>query len=696
MSSAHGFLVALTIVLCIAAVTTVIFQRLRQPVVLGYILAGLLIGPHVPFPIVADPDIVSALSEVGVILLMFGLGLEFDLSKLLRAAPTAGVTAVLQCSLMMWLGFLAAQLLGWTLMESIFAGAVISVSSTTIIAKAFDEQGIFGELRQFVVAILIVEDLIAVLLMAILTGVSTGSGLSASELAVTVGRLASFLVGLVVVGLLVVPRLMRAIVKVGRPETIVIASVGICLGTALLAQAFGYSVALGAFIGGVLVAESGRAHQIETLVMPVRDLFAAVFFVAVGLMIDPAQVVEHWVAVLVFTALVVVGKVTSVSLGAFLTGKEPRMAIASGMSLAQIGEFSFIIAGLGLTLGVIGPYVYPVAVSVSALTTLFTPALIRRSQRFAAFVDRKLPKRLQTFVTLYGSWIERLRASRPGSLSVMRRFVGRLALDVAVIAGILIATSVSFDTLISALIEHAGLARSSARLAVVIVAGLLVLPFCISVLWTTHRAARLLAEAAVSPPTEGQVDLGRQPRLVMQAVLRFAGVTICGSTLIALTQPFLPGHTAVTALVVAIAVLAIVFWRTLRGLHGHVRAAAEAVIEVLRAQRGGPEAEQPAADPLEETRRLFPGIGAPIRYQLPDGSPAVGRSLADLELRSATGATVLAIVRGQEGIAIPDAHAPLEAGDVLALAGSDEALEAAIELLQSPDQRPPPGPLVQS
>jgi CPA2 family monovalent cation:H+ antiporter-2 len=685
MSSAHEFLVALTIVLCVAGVTTIVFQRLRQPVVLGYILAGLIIGPHLPVPIVADPDVVNALSELGVILLMFGLGLEFDLDKLFRAAPTAGLTAVLQCSLMMWLGFFAARLLGWTPMESLFAGALISVSSTTIIAKAFDEQGIGGELRELVVAILIIEDLIAVLLMAILTGVSTGRGLSASELAVTLGQLASFLIGLVVVGLLVVPRLMRAVVRLGRPETIVIASVGICFGGALLAQRFGYSVALGAFVAGMLVAESGRVHHIAPLVQPVRDIFAAVFFVAVGMLIDPDQLAAHWSAVVVFAALVVVGKLAGVSFGAFMSGKGTKTSIAAGMSLAQIGEFSFIIAGLGLSLDVIGPHVYPVAVSVSAVTTLLTPALIRRSQRFASFVDRKLPKPLQTFVALYDGWIEKLRSSRTESKSRLRRFARRLALDTGVIATVLIATSVSFDSLVRLLTEEVGITRFAAHLAIVSAAGLLVLPFCVSVLYTTRRFGQLLGETAVPRAAEGQLDLGRQPRKAIVAAVQLVGVLICGSALIAITQPFLPGNTAVIVFLLALAVLAIVFWRTATGLQGHVRAAAQAVLEVLAAQRGA-KSEPRAADPLEETRRLFPGLGAPVRYELSPSSPAVGRSLADLELRSVTGATVLAILRGNQGMAVPDAHAPLQAGDVLALAGTDEAIAAAIRLLDGSEQ----------
>jgi CPA2 family monovalent cation:H+ antiporter-2 len=681
-NSAHEFLTALTIVLGVAGVTTVVFQRLKQPVVLGYILAGLVIGPHVPIPLVASPWVVHTLSELGVILLMFGLGLEFSLAKLFRAAPTAGITAILQCSLMIWLGYVATQLLGWSSMESIYAGAAIAISSTTIIAKAFDEQGITGSLREFVVAVLIVEDLVAVLLIAILTGVSTGAGVSAAELGETIARLAGFLIGLVALGLLVVPRAMRAVVSLGRAETTVVVAIAICFGCSLLASEFGYSVAMGAFVAGMLVAESGKAAAIEPLVHPVRDIFAAVFFVAVGMLIEPAQVAEHWLAIVVLTVLVVAGKIAGVSFGAFMTGKGTRMSVATGMSLAQIGEFSFIIAGVGLSLGAIGTHVYPVAVAVSAITTLLTPALIRRSDRFASFVDRKLPKRLQTFVALYESWLDKLRTSRGESRSRFRHFTRTLFLDVFAIASALIALSMTFDAAVKLLQRQLDLGRSVARVAVVVAGGAIVLPFCVSVLRTTQRFARLIGEVAMPRTEDDRVDLGRQPRVVLEAAVRLVGILIVGSALIAITQPFLPGYTAVIVLLIAVVVLAIWFWRTAAGLHGHVRAAAQAVIEALAAQSSAREApETSAVDPLEQARSLFPGLGAPVRFELPADSPAVGRSLAQLELRAATGATVLAIVRGGAGIAVPDAHDPLRAGDILAIAGTGEAIAAAIALL---------------
>jgi CPA2 family monovalent cation:H+ antiporter-2 len=677
MHGAQEFLTALTIVLGVAAVTTFLFHRLRQPVVLGYVLAGLIIGPHVPIPLIASPDIVRTLSELGVILLMFGLGLEFSLGKLFRAAPTAGVTGLIQCSVMVLVGYATGQLLGWTVMESLFTGALIAISSTTIIAKAFDEQRVQGRLRELVFAILIVEDLIAVLLMALLTGLSSTSGLSASDMGITVLELVGFLVGLIVVGLLVIPRAMRVIVRTGRSEMIVIAAVAVCFGVSLLAHELGYSVALGAFIAGMLVAESGEARVIEPLVHPVRDIFAAVFFVSVGMMLDPSVLVDHWVAVLVLTVVVIAGKISSVALGAFLVGSGTRTSVAAGFSLAQIGEFSFIIAGLGLTLGAVGDFLYPIAVAVSAITTLTTPLLIRIAGPASNLVDRKLPAPLQTFATFYESWIERLR-SRKGPRSAARKLVGTLLVELVAVAAIVIALALAFDDLVAFLGERIAIDAPSARIGIAIVGGSIVLPFCIGILGATRRLAAHLAETVV-PDAGPSLDLGRPPRRMLIAALRLLGLAAAGLPLVAITQPFLPRYSGIAVLVLALGVLAFAFWRTASDLHGHVRAASHVILEKLAAQASADSGSH--ADPL------LPGLGAWERVVVPATSPAVGRSLAELQLRGTTGATVLAIGRRDGGVAVPDAHEPLRAGDVLAVTGTGEAIEAAIGVLDPPVTR---------
>lgn len=688
MHGAHEFLKALTLVLCVAAVTTVLFQRLRQPVVLGYIIAGLMVGPYVAFPVFADPGTVQTLSELGVILLMFSLGLEFSLRKLFSVGFTAGLTAIIQCSIMVLLGFAVGQAFGWTPRESIFAGAIIAISSTTIIAKAFDEQGIRGRLRELVVGVLIVEDLIAVLLMATLTAISTGAGLSAGALALTTGRLVAFLVGLVVVGLLIVPRAMRAVVRLNRPETTLVASVGICFAVALLAQSFGYSVALGAFIAGSLVAESGEEKVVEHLVLPVKDMFAAIFFVSVGMLIDPALLLKHWPAIAVLTVVVIVGKIVSVALGAFFTGNGTRTSVQAGLSLAQIGEFSFIIAGLGLSLKATGEFLYPIAVAVSAITTLTTPMLIRVSGPAANYVDRKLPKPLQTFVTLYGSWLEGLRvAPRQQTLGAsVRRLIGLMLLDMALLVGLVIGTSLSIEK-ISAFIEaQTGVGGSLAETLVAVGAFILALPFLVGVVSIARRLAGTLAAVVLPHRPQGKTDLAAAPRRALMMTLQVVFVLLVGVPAVAITQPFLRGFAGPLIMLLLLGALGVAFWRSATNLQGHVRAGAQVIVSALAAQS---HSKDPAAEPhtLEHVQGLLPGLGEPTPVRLEATSPAVGRTLAQLNLRGLTGATVLAIQRGEEGISFPTAQEALQPGDVLALAGTHEAVEAARGLL-SP--APPP------
>jgi len=384
----HAFLTALAVVLCVAAVTTVLFQWLHQPVVVGYVLAGLIVGPHVPIPLVADQHIVQTLSELGVVLLMFSIGLEFNLGRLAELGPSSGVTAIIQCSVMMVLGFVVAYALGWTVLESVFTGAIVAISSTTIIVKAFDEQRIRGKPRDLVVGVLIVEDIVAIVLMAVLTIVVSENGLSVRAVAHSLGRLVVFLLVLLGVGRLTVPPAIRAVTRLHRPETTLIASIGVCFALSLLALKLGYSAALGAFVAGSLVAESGEERRIDRLVAPVRDMFAAIFFVSVGMLMDPVLIRTHFAAIAVLTAVVIVGKIVSVSIGAYVAGSEPGGAVRAGMSLAQIGELSFVIAGLGLSVGATRSFLYPVAVAVSLITTLTTPWLIRASGPVGGWVDR--------------------------------------------------------------------------------------------------------------------------------------------------------------------------------------------------------------------------------------------------------------------------------------------------------------------
>ena len=686
MHDAHSFLQNLALVFCVAALTTVVFHRLRQPVVFGYLLAGMIVGPHLPVPLVADEDMVKTLSELGVILLMFSLGLEFRLRRVVAIAGTSGLAAISETSIMLGLGFVVAQALGWTIIESVFTGAMVAISSTTIVAKAFEELKVTDRVREIVFGILVVEDLIAILLVAMLTAVAAGGGMSAGVLAGTSLRLATFLAVLIGVGALVVPRLVRVVTRTESRDMTLVASVGICFAAALAALSFGYSVALGAFIAGSLVAESGEAARIERLIEPVRDLFLAIFFVSVGMLIDPATLLSHWGAVLTMVVVVVVGKFVAVTVGAFFTGGGLRSSVQAGMSLGQIGEFSFIIAAIGTSSGVIRPHLYPIAIAASAITTLTTPWLIRGAQPLALWLDRSLPKPVQTFVALYGSWIENLRASGSGTggRARTRRFVRLLILDAVVLTFLILGTTLEMDRFIAVL--GSLLAWPEWLVRSVVIGGALVAatPLVVGLVRLSWRLAFALAVRALPATDAGRVDFARAPRTALVATLQMAILLAILAPITAIAQPFFRGTPTIVVLLIAAAILAIAFWRAARDLHGHARAGAEVIAAILSQQMDGVSSSEQLSRTMERASATLPGLGDPTAFILDPLSASVGKTLSEVNLRGLTGATVLAIFRrgGDTPRAIvPSAREPLHAGDVLTMAGTHEAVAAAREIL---------------
>jgi len=687
MFDAHDFLTNLALVLCVAALTSLVFQRLRQPVVFGYLVAGMIIGPHIPVPLVADQAMVRTLAELGVILLMFSIGLEFSMRRLLQVGGPAGIAAITETSVMMGLGYLAGRLLGLTALESVFLAAIVAISSTTIIVKAFAEQGIRGRLADIVLGILIVEDLIAILLIAILTAVGEGEGLSTREVVGTTLRLALFLAGLIGVGLLIVPRLIRAAVRSERAETILVSSVGVCFAASLLALSLGYSVALGAFIAGALVAESGQEKKVEPLVAPVRDLFVAVFFVAVGMQLDPSMILEYWWMVGALVLVVIAGKVLAVSGGVFFAGEGLRTAVQSGMSLAQIGEFSFIIASIGLASESTRAFLYPVAVAVSAITTLTTPVLIRSARRVAARVDAGLPGRLQTFVALYGSWIESLRATpqRSGGRSRTRRLVRVIAIDTMLLAVLFIGLSVEFPRLVRWFDGTVGLSLTAARATVLLTAAALGAPLVIALVRTTHLLGLWLAVQALPAPEGRKVDMARAPRRALEVTLQFALLFAVVALLMAVTQPFAPRIPGIAVILAAGFVLLSAIWRSAKNLQGHAVAGGEVIVAALARRM----AEGNADDAMKRMQAMLPGLGEPVAMTVSEGSTAAGRTLRELDMRGATGATVLALLRGEEHHVSPRGDTKLQQGDVIAVAGTHEAVDS-VRAMVAPSSEPSP------
>ena len=675
----QAFLRDLALVLCVAAVTSVLFQRLRLPAVPGYIVAGLVVGPHVPVPLVADVGTVQTLAQLGVVLLMFSIGLEFSLRRLLRIGPRVGLVVLLEIGLLLAAGSLVGQLFGWSPAVSGLAGAIIAISSTMVAANVFSELRVEGPLRELVLSIAVVEDLAAILLIAGATALATSGEVSGAELARTLGRLLAFLAGALALGLLVVPPSMRAVARLRRPETTLVASVGLCFAAALLALSAGYSVALGAFLAGSLIYESGAGRSVEQLVRPLRDMFGAIFFVSIGMLLDPAIALGSWPVILTLVAVLVIGKTLGVTVGAFLTGHGTRLSLRAGMSVAQTGEFGFIIAGIGVGLGGPATTLPHVAAAVSVITAFASPWLVRASEPLALYVDRRLPRSLQTFASLYGSWVELVRAAprRGTPWTPVRRAARLVLLDAVLLAGLVIGASVNLPRLLAALGDQ-GVSPASGRWLVIAAAAACAAPFAIGMVRSSRRLGNALADLALPSRGADAMDPADAPRRAFVVTLQIAIVMMVGIPLVAVTQPFLPRYQGVVIVLAALAILGWLFWRTATNLQGHMRAGAEMMAEALGPRHRGSEAVT-----LEHVQQLLPGLGTLVPVRVVAGSAAAGLTLAELNLRGRTGATAVALARGggDEPMVFPTAKTLLREGDLLALSGSHDAIEEATRLL---------------
>ena len=660
-------------VLCVAAVTTIIFQKIRQPVVVGYLIAGMIVGPHLPIPLLADFDRIHTLSELGVILLMFALGLEFSVRKLIRLGPTSGFITAVQVGFMIWLGYVCGRALGWTPLESIFTGAILSISSTTIVAKAYQETPVSDRLRELVFGVLLAEDLTAVVELAILTTLASGATVSASLLTVTMARLILFLVAFVGTGLIVVPPVIRFIVRMGRPETTLVAAVGLCFAFAILAEHAGYSVALGAFLAGSLVAESGEAKQIEHLVEPLRDIFGAVFFVSVGMMIDPQLIAEHWQALIVLTAAVLGGKIIGVTFASILSGVGTKTSIEAGMSLSQIGEFSFIIAGAGLKTGATRDFLYTLAVAVSAVTTFLTPYMIRGSIPVAEFLSARMPRPLKVLEALYDSWFERIRDAGQSTRDAnsIGWPIAAIVSSAIVIAGILIFNELdplNVTTTVSSM-EH--LTYFSAGLFVDAFALLLCAAPAAGMYFASRRLATALASRAFADlAPHGAPAVGALIELLQITILLVAAVP-----LLAIVQPFMEPVEGIGIIVITIGLLIIVVGRSARQMQGQIRNATRLMRFALRGAQTGADGAQSYE---------VPGIGMITPVSLHADSEGIGKRLAELDLHTNSGAVVVAIGRGDSEVVVPTGDEVLRPGDILELAGSSDAVAAARRMIERP------------
>ncbi|HFL2185237.1 TPA: cation:proton antiporter [Pseudomonas putida] len=580
---AISFIQDLAVIMMVAGVVTIVFHRLKQPVVLGYIVAGFIIGPHTPpFGLIHDEETIKILAELGVIFLMFCLGLEFSLRKLFKVGATAFIAAFLEIVLMIWIGFEIGRWFGWSTMDSLFLGAILAISSTTIIVKALNDLKMKNErFAQLIFGVLIVEDILGIGIIALLSGIAVSGSVSSGEVFSTVGKLSLFMIVALVIGILLVPRLLAYVAKFESNEMLLITVLGLCFGFCLLVVKLEYSMVLGAFLIGAIMAESRQLLKIERLIEPVRDLFSAIFFVAIGLMIDPQVLVDYAWPIVVITLAVVLGKMLSCGMGAFIAGNDGRTSLRVGMGLSQIGEFSFIIAALGMTLQVTSDFLYPVAVAVSAITTLLTPYLIRAADPLSQKLANVVPSRLARVLSLYGEWLRNIQPQ--GESAMLAAMIRRILLQVGVNLALVIAIFFSggyFAGRIGNWLSEWVSDVSQQKAMIWGAALLLSLPFLIAAYRKLKALSMLLAEMGVKPEMAGRHT--QRVRRVIAEVIPLLSLLVIFLLLSALSASILPTSELLLVIAVVAAVVVALLWRWFIRVHTRMQIA---LLETLENSR---------------------------------------------------------------------------------------------------------------
>lgn len=641
----------LALILIAGAITTLIFKKLKQPLVLGYIIAGLLVGPHIAVvPTVVDTDNINVLAEIGVIFLLFSLGLEFSFKKLVRVGGTASITAIVEIIGMLLVGYAAGSLMGWSLMDCVFLGGILSVSSTTIIIRAFEELGVKSQqFAKIVFGVLIVEDLVAILLLVLLSTLAVSRQFAGSEMLFSVLKLLFFLSLWFISGIFILPTFLRKARKLLNEEMLLIISLALCLGMVVLATQAGFSPALGAFVMGSILAETTVAERIEHLVKPVKDLFATVFFISVGILIDPATIINHGWPVLIITVLTIGGKLVSTSLGAILSGQPLKQSIQAGMSLAQIGEFSFIIATLGVTLKVTSDFLYPIAVAVSAITTFTTPYLIRFSEPFYNFLNRVLPARLINALNKYSSGTQSIQAESDWK-AVLKSYLSIILTNLVIVVAIILL----FSTFVAPFVQSKIASPTVANILILIISLAAIAPF----LW---------AMMAKRPDSFAYANLwldkkyNRGP-LVMIEVLR----NVLAVLLLALLVDRL--FSGIVAILVAIPVIIIVLFVFSKRVQSFYSRIEKRFLNNLNER----ESEEAVAEVPKAS--LSPWDAHLADFEISPHANYVGKTLEELSWRETFGINIAYIERGGKMIYAPQRYEKIYPFDTIGVIGTDQQL----------------------
>ena len=671
MSHLPTLIADLALILISASIITLLFKWLKQPLVLGYIVAGLLAGPYVHiFPTVGDIANINIWAEIGVVFLLFALGLEFSFKKLINVGSTAFITATTEVISMLLIGYMVGYLLGWGTMNSIFLGGMLSMSSTTIIIKAFDDLGLRSQrFTGIVFGTLVVEDLIAILMMVLLSTMAVSKDFVGEELLVSVLKVVFFLILWFLIGIFILPAFLKKAKKLMNNETLLIVSLGLCLGMVVLATYTGFSAALGAFIMGSILAETIEAEHIEHIIQPVKDLFGAIFFVSVGMLVNPAVLVEYAWPVIIITLVTIIGKAIFSSLGVLLSGESLNISIKSGFSLAQIGEFAFIIAGLGVSLKVLDPFISPIIVAVSVITTFTTPYFIRLANPFAEWLYKVLPPKVQEMLARYASGKKTVNHDSDWK-KLLKNIVGRVIIYSVLLTAIWL---LSVKTLYPAVSELFTPVTIWVNLAMCLVTLVLMTPFLWALISNKYNSSAIFLKLW----EDESYNHGRLVALVLFRV----SVAIFFISAVVISYFHLNIGIGV---VIAVAVVALILilredLTQYSRLETHFLTNLNLREEV--AKKHHPLKTSFNSEFNNKDIELTSVVVSPYsRY--------IGKSLGELSFRQEFGVNVVAIVRGDLKIYIPKSSERIYPQDKLAVVGTDGQLQKFRDEIESPQGVP--------
>jgi len=658
MESLAPLIADLALILICAGVMTLIFKKLKQPLVLGYIVAGFIASPHFALtPSVIDTASIHVWSDIGVIFLLFALGLEFSFKKIMKAGGPAIITTLTIIFGMIILGYLVGTAFGWSKMDALFLGGMICMSSTTIIYKAFEDLGLSKKnFAGLVMSVLILEDILAVVLMVVLSTVAVSSNFEGGELVMSLLKLFFFLVLWLVVGLYLIPVILRKTRKLMNDETLLVAALGLCFMMVVVAAKTGFSAAFGAFIMGSILAETLEAEHIERLVKPVKDLFGAIFFVSVGMMVDPAMIAQYWLPILIITLTVVLGQPLFAIIGVLLSGQSLKTAFQSGFSLSQIGEFSFIIATLGVSLGVTGDFLYPIVVAVSVVTIFLTPYVIRLAEPAYGVVSKILPQKVLTFLEDYA----RATDSNTSKDSVRKEYFKEVSQMVLINGIVAVAVCiVGFGVLQPLAVKWIPGIWGNIVTGVILL--IVLSPFLRAIAVKKSRGSKTFDSLWAS-------DRANRAPLLVSTVIRYA--IALGFTFVILGRLF---HLPVALIILLSPALGFVLvfnkWtkRSYKALEKTFQTNLRS--RDMRAEYLGEKKPEYASSLMDKDLHL-------ADFDIPAEVEWAGKELRELNFGQQYGVHVVSILRGSKRVNIPKATDRLFPGDHIQVIGTDAGLES--------------------